>query len=143
MAFLHAMNAVGFDHEAMIQTDLRHLASTHPGQADGGYTHFFRLNKSLNEIVRVAASRETDQAVSGAPLRDQLPDKDMLEADVVSHSRHHRPISCKIDCGQGNTTGRDRMQKLDSNMRRVAARAAIPHRKQAAVFAINVGNCSG
>src|SRR5439155_1497186 len=107
--------------------------------ADGSYTHFLRLNKSLHEIVRVPAGRETDQAVSGARLRDQLADKDMLKADVVGYGRHHRSVSRKIDCGQGNAAGRDWMQKLDSNMRRVAARAAVAHRKQAAVSAINVG----
>src|ERR1041384_7413562 len=142
MAFLHAMNAVGFDYQAMIQTDLRHLATAHPGQADGGYTHFLRLNKSLHKIVRVAAGRETDQAVSGARLRDQLSDKDMLEADVVCYGRHHCPVSRKIDCRQRDATSRDRMQKLDGNVRGIAARAAIAHRKQTAVNAINVGNCS-
>src|SRR6478672_9477395 len=125
VAFLYAMNAVGFDHETMIQTDLRHLAAVHPGQADGGYTHLLRLIKGLHEIVRVAAGREADQAVPGAPLRDQLTDKDMLEADVISHGRHHRPVSGQIDCGQRDATSRNRMQKLDSHMRRVAARAAV------------------
>src|SRR6266404_2293392 len=142
VAFLYPMNAVGFDHQAVIQADLCHLATAHPSQADGCYTHFFRLNKSLYEIVRVSAGREADQSVSGARLRDQLSDKDMLEADVVSHGRHHRPVSRKIDCGQGNPAGRDRMQKLDSHMRCIAARAAIAHRKQAAVSAIDVGDRS-
>src|SRR5204863_5384282 len=115
------MNAVSFNHQAVIQADLYHLATTHPSQADRCNTHLLCFHKSLHEIVRVPAGRDAYQAVPGARLGNNLTDKDMLEADVVGYSGHHCSICGEIDCSQRDTPSRDRVQKLDGDVRRVAA----------------------
>src|SRR5256886_14128124 len=135
VAFLYPMNAVGFDYQTVIQANLCHLTTAHPSQADGCNTHFLCFHKSLHEIVRVSAGGDTDQAVSGARLGDQLTNKDMLEADVVGHCGHHRPVGGKINCSQRHTPGRDRVKKLDSHVRGITAGATVAHRKEPAVAA--------
>src|SRR5437762_2467556 len=88
MTFLHAMNAVGLHHQAVVQSDLRHLATAHSSQPDGRYTHFLCFQKSLYQVVGVSAGGETDQTVPGASLRNQLTDKHVLETDIIGNRTH-------------------------------------------------------
>ncbi len=143
VTFLDAMNAVGFDYEAVVQSDLGHLAARHSGEADGRYTELFCFRKRFHEVVGVPAGRESDEAIAGARLCDQLADKDMLEADVVRHRAHHRSIRGQIDRSQRDAPGRHRMQKLNRHVRCIAARATVAHREEPSVMTINVRNRAG
>src|ERR1051326_1227604 len=143
VAFLHPMDAVGFDHKAVIQAGLRHLAAAHPGQPDGGHAHLLRFQKSPHKVVRVPAGRETYQAVAGSGLSNQLADEDVLESDVVGYRAQHRAVGGQIDRGPRDTPGSNRVQKLDGHVRRVAAGAAVAHRTETAVAAINLRDGPG
>src|SRR5690349_6744430 len=62
----------------------------------------------------------------------------MLKPNVVSNRRHHRPVGREIDCRQRDTASSNRVEELNRNVRSVATRTTIPHRKQTAVAAIHV-----
>jgi len=87
--------ALGYDMADVTIADegqAKEWIAAHPGQADGGHTHFLSFQKSVDQIVRVAAGRNANQAVTSPSLRDQLTNKHMLEADVIGHRRHHRAV---------------------------------------------------
>ena len=140
VAFLDAVDRRRRHDQAMIDDAAGlHPAAVAAGQPDGHQAHLLGLGEGGDQIGRIAAGGDADQAVARPRLGDDLADEDVLEADVVADRRDHREIGDEVDRGQRRAAGRDRMQELDRDMRGVAARAAIAHGEQPAAAAVDVG----
>jgi hypothetical protein len=140
MAFLNPVNAVACHAQTMIEAGFCHAAAGGAGKTDGRHAHLPRSAESQQEIFRIPARRKTDQAVAWPRLRDDLAQKNMVEADVVADPGQHGDIARQIDGCQRRPSGRDRMLKFDGDMSGIAARPAIAHREETAAFAIGIGD---
>src|ERR1700730_10639188 len=139
VAFLNAVDAVGFDDQTMIETEPRHFSTGVPGQTNGAHSDLLRLAKGVHEVGRIAAGRDADQAVTGPPLGDDLAYENMVKANIVADGRHHRAVASEVDGGQRRPAGRDRVQKLNRNVGSIAARAAIAYIELAPAPAAVIG----
>ena len=99
-----------------------------------------------NAEIRFAELPLVEMPIRPSPARrlgDDLAHKHVLEADIVADRRDHRHIGEKVDRGERRTAGRDGMHEFDGDVRGIAARAAVAHREQPAVVAVDVGDGLG
>ena len=57
----------------------------------------------------------------------------MTETHVISHRGHHRRVGDEIDDAERRPARGDRMKEFDRDVRGVATRTAVSHRKQPTV----------
>src|ERR1700722_20360389 len=140
VAFLGAVDRRGRNHQAEIDHARRlHLAAITTGQPDGDDAHFPGLGERRHQICGISAGGDTDQGVACPTLRQQLPYKHMLEAEIVADGGNHRQIGHEVGGGKSRAPGRDRVHEFHRDMGGVAARAAIAHREQPSAAAVDIG----
>ena len=103
----------------------------------------FALAKAGDQIGRIAAGRDADQAIARPRLGDHLADEHLIEADVVADRRNHCDIGDEVDRRQRRAARRDRMDEFNRDMRGIAARAAIAHGEQPAAAPVDIGDRPG
>jgi hypothetical protein len=109
-----------------------HLPAISTGQSQREQAELSGLLISEQQVLRVAAGGEADQAIDGARVHLHLAPEHVPHAQVVAHGAQHRHIHGQVERGQGGPTRRDRVQELDGQVRGVTARAAITHAQQLA-----------
>src|SRR5450432_628396 len=144
VTFLGAVDRRGRHHQTKIHHAGRlHLAAIAAGQPNGNDVHLFGFGESRHQVRRVSTGGDADQCVARPALRQQLPDKHMLEAEVVADGGNHRQIGDEVRRGKRRTPRRNRMHEFHRDMRCVAAGAAIAHRVHSPAAPVNLGKRFG
>ena len=82
------MDAVGPNHEALVEVAMaRHLTAVVAGKSDRVQIGPRRMLDRGDEIAGAPARRQRQDDVARPSVRDQLPDEDQLESDVVGRAR--------------------------------------------------------
>ncbi len=116
-----------------------HPSTVTARKSDRHEPHLLGLGEGRDQVRRIAARRNTDQAVTRLAVSDDLADEDVLEADIIADGGDHREIGHQVRRRKRRAASRYRMHELDRDMRSIAARASVSHGKQLAAAPVDIG----